>query len=47
MSAFTVRVRRLGQPEEVYTDFGMDAVSVQMDAYDRYGACGVSVTPAP
>jgi len=46
MSAFTVRVRRLGQPDEVYPAIGTDAISVQMAAYDRFGACGVSVSPA-
>lgn len=46
MSAFTVRVRRLGLPDEVYPDFGEDSAAVQMAAYDRYGACGVSVKPA-
>jgi hypothetical protein len=46
MSAFTVRVRRLDEPDEVYTAIGPDSSAVQLEAYDRFGACGVSVHPA-
>lgn len=46
MSAFVVTVRQLGLPDVVYPAIGPDSASVQMAAYDHYGACGVSVTPA-
>lgn len=45
MSAFTVTVRTLNQMV-TYQAIGTDSAAVHLAALDRFGACGVTVTPA-
>lgn len=46
MSAFTVTVRMLGQAPITYPAIGPDSGAVHIDALDRHGPCGVTVTPS-
>lgn len=45
MSSFLVQVRTGGECI-AYRAIGTDSASVLMAALDRFGACGVTVTPA-
>ncbi|MBC7860313.1 MAG: hypothetical protein H7Z39_16390 [Burkholderiaceae bacterium] len=46
MSAFTVTVRRPGQPPFTRRQFGTDSAALSMAAQERFGPCGVTVKPA-
>jgi hypothetical protein len=46
MSAFVVQVRT-ERSRFTYSAIGTDSAAVLMNALERFGACAVTVTPAP
>ena len=46
MSAFLVTVRQPGYATLIYTAIAADSASLIIAAQDRFGPCGVTVTPA-